>query len=316
MKKQTGKKVIMILCAGITCSSMGYIVWEKDRKDMTPPVIRFDEDVITVTLDDKTDTYIHGVRAEDETDGDVSDSLVLEKVIKEKNSGRNQFLAYYVAFDHAGNSAEAEREVIISDYTPPHFSIDIPLEATADELDSLMNYVMAEDVIDGNLGDFICYEGLKEMEDSPLPGSYPITLSVTNSSGDTATLPVTVEITSDSASSYESSLQGEIVLNTYIVYIPQGGSFDYEDYLSYINDMGVYQVDMGPMVTTTDSNGKKITVTQAIADGKAGNWINISQVDFVTDADFEVPGNYTGTYRYTSERTGYNYETTIYIVVE
>lgn len=73
----------------------------------------------------------------------------------------------------------------------------------------------------------------------------------------------------------------------------------------------------GNMVEVTDASTKtKSLITEALAEGREGNWINISEINFETDLDENVPGKYTGTYSYESSKTGLKGKTTIYIIVE
>lgn len=75
--------------------------------DRTAPLIFFPNEDTVYTLGEDTDSLLEGVTARDEKDGDVTDSLVIERIHQE---GDKVFVTY-VARDKNNNISKAQREV-------------------------------------------------------------------------------------------------------------------------------------------------------------------------------------------------------------
>lgn len=180
----------------------------------------------------------------------------------------------------------------------------------------VLELAQAYDCFDADLTPYILVEGMDKITSlDAKEGSYECTFKVKNSVGDISELPVSIELyNSDS----EELLVPQIILSDYAVYVPKGENFNYKEYIKNIQDSGTtLYVDDGNMVEVTDASTKtKSLVTEAVAEGREGNWINISEINFETDLDENVPGKYTGTYSYESSKTGLKGKTTIYIIVE
>ena len=78
------------------------------KKDRTEPKLSFtaDDTVYTVGMD--TDELIKGMSAIDSKDGDISDRIVVEKILENKD--KNVAVVYYAVCDYDGNVAKASRE--------------------------------------------------------------------------------------------------------------------------------------------------------------------------------------------------------------
>ncbi len=88
--------ILIILCAVLLI-----------RKDRTAPVISFSEnDLIYYSGVDNSDLLV-GVTAVDAVDGDVTDRVVVEKVVQDEEKGRA--VVYYAVTDRSGNVAKASR---------------------------------------------------------------------------------------------------------------------------------------------------------------------------------------------------------------
>lgn len=220
------------------------------------------------------------------------------------------------SFDKAGNCGEAKRMLKYEDYYGPRFSIKQPLRFPLNAVSGISELAQAYDCFDADLTPYILVEGMDKITSlDAKEGSYECTFKVKNSVGDTSELPVSIELyNSDS----EEMLVPQIILSDYAVYVSQGENFNYKEYIKNIQDSGTtLYVDDGNMVEVTDaSTNTKSLITEALAEGREGNWINISEINFETDLDVNVPGKYTGTYSYESSKTGLIGKTTIYIIVE
>lgn len=76
------------------------------RQDRTAPVISFIDNEVEYEEDMDLFLLLEGVSAQDEKDGDVSDTLLIEKV---SNTSRGDVIVTYAAMDSANNVAKASR---------------------------------------------------------------------------------------------------------------------------------------------------------------------------------------------------------------
>lgn len=96
--------IMLILCLGLT----GITCFLLFSSDKDAPVIKFTQDIVYCEENGYGD-LLKGVKATDETDGDVSDSLLVEKVYP--NQEENTALVVYVAKDHSNNIVKENKVV-------------------------------------------------------------------------------------------------------------------------------------------------------------------------------------------------------------
>lgn len=312
MKK--ARIILAILC--LASAFAGYRYYEKKQAeiDTEGPVLKAMEEELVVSIQATEEELKAGVSARDERDGDVTDSIVIESIEKDPEGGQNSFLVTYVAFDDSSNLGRLTRSLTYSDYRKAHFSISEPLRFPENQKLSLFNYLTADDCIDGDVTPFITLSGDENLlEGEPQAGLYDCTVSVTNSVGDTTSLPLQVEIYEDSYE--ERSLRPSIQLKENLVYLKTGESFDPTAYVDYVNDSGTCQIDYGEMVSVYE-NGEWTDVTEQIANGSELKWVNISQIGIESGVDVNTPGIYNVIYTYTADRTGYDCAAYLMVVVE
>lgn len=287
-----------VLCL-ITLIGWGaYLFKDYQSQDNDPPVLQAKSNTLTVSISADESTLTKDVTAIDAVDGDISDRVLIEKIVKKENGKQNEFQITYVAFDQANNAAQLTRNLIYKDYRLPHFSLNQPLRFPENQELSLLNYFKAEDCLDGDISTFITMEDhTGVLKQAPRAGFYEVTLSVTNSSGDTASLPVQIEIYQNS---YDEQInRPSIMLKEYIAYVEKGASFEPKSYLDYVVDKEKYVVDSTG--STGGANLKKI---------------NASAIRAESDVDTSVPGVYSVIYTYTSSKTGYQGNARLVVVVE
>ena len=300
MKK--ARIILGILCAVIMVGGGLYIRNVQKNKDVEGPVLQAETDDITVSIKASDQKLIQGVSAVDDVDGDVSDTILIEDVEKKENGAPNEFLITYAAFDQANNTGTLTRTLYYTDYEQPHFILEQPLRFPENKKVSLLSYFQVEDCIDGDISVFVTMEGSKEiLKEEPQKGYYDVTLKVTNSVGDTAELPIQVEIYEDSYE--EQTMRPKVALNQYIVYLKQGQEFDPNSYLDYVQDGGMMQIDFG---TEEENEGVPTSSPK----------IDISRIRIESAVDISTKGVYSVVYSYTSEKTGYDCNTRLIVVVE
>lgn len=281
------------------------------KKDTEGPVITCDKDVITASIEDTDQTLLKGVKAVDGKDGDVSDSLIIESMQMTENQ---ECSVVYAAFDSFNNVSKASRTVKFEDYRPIHFSFSKPLRVVLGANEEILKRVSANDCIDGDITNRI--KVVNKMEDSDYKGAgiYEYELQASNSIGDTAVLPVSVEFYADS---YEERLfHPNIYLSKYVVYIKKDSSFSPKDYLDSVgigSDLYVFDENIGSdesmekidsPAQETNKNGQKISGV-----------ISYDSVKYQSNVKTSEPGIYTVEYSCTT-KDKYTGTTQMIVVVE
>lgn len=219
--------------------------------DTVGPNIQMDDTQIEVSVKDLKVKLLRGVTATDVRDGDVTDSLVIENIstFVEENTRR----VTYAAFDKNNNVTKATRSMVYTDYVPAVFSLSSAMRfSVATSQQKILNEIHVTDAIDGNISDSINFSSTSVIN-VDTAGDYKVTVEVTNSAGDTFSLPLTITI-------YESSLFNaapKIMLNSYLVYTKVGQALDPLDYLESVNyrnvdyaiteEEGTFRVDTSEM---------------------------------------------------------------------
>lgn len=305
--------ILGLLC--IACLAGGAYYVRESRKDVDTegPVLEAASDTLEVSIEDTEEALLKDVAAHDDRDGNVSDSIIIEEITKKEDGAANEFEITYVAFDRSNNSGKLTRNLIYTDYRKPRFSLSQELRFPANQAVSLLDYVKADDCIDGDVTPFITVEGADELQGEPASGIYDCTLEVTNSVGDTARLPLQVEIYEDNYE--ERSFRPYVVLTDYLIYHQKGQELNLNTLIAHVEDQGYNKIDYGPMVTEYEG-GEAVQVTEQIANGSKEKWVNISQISINSNVDINQEGVYTVIYTYTSLESGYEGSTRLTVVVD
>lgn len=270
----------------------GVTVHEKIAGDHTPPVIKMDQDRILVHAGDESE-ILSGIHAEDDQDGDVTDSLLIENISIFLSNGEREVTI--AAFDHYGNVAKAKRTIQYLDYKPSRITIHEPLNTQISDTASLLKKITVEDCLDGDLT-----QQLKIVPESSSRitqgGSYPVRLQVSNSAGDTVDIPATIDF-------YDQSYQrpnGQFALKSYLIYLQKGEAFDpaaYLDTLQIYDDIFTWKESERKFVYSSNAKGDDI-------DGDAYTWentIGLDKLDITNPVNTGQPGNYEVTYEFAYE---------------
>lgn len=278
--------VFVLACAG--CA--GYIVKSRMVEDHTPPVITCGEDTISISVEDDESALLEGVKAEDNRDGDLTDSVRVASMSHFINGKRT---VTYAVFDKANQLGTLERTVEYTDYTSPKIHMSSPLRFGTSELDdvNLSESLTAEDCLDGDLTSQIRtivdngYYGMQT-------GACTVTLQVSNSAGDVCSVPVEMTIV-DSQDREERDKEYPL-LSEYIVYTSVNQAIDPGAYLKGIERNGTEY--------TYESDGEMLAGTQ-------------EAIGITSNVDYATPGVYTVEYSYTAEGAA-TAVTKLYVVVE
>ena len=212
-----------ILCIATLLSVLAFalaIYYTQFYKDVVPPEIHMDADVIAVSAADGDEALLRGVSAVDNRDGDISGTVLVDGV--SQLTGPNSARVRYIVFDSAENSATASRTVVYSDYEAPRISVIRPLTYNVGDTIALRGRVIARDCLEGNITSRIRLSSQDLSNRSA--GIYHLTIWVMNKLGDVSTvsLPVIVR---------EEDPEAPVVeLTDYLVYLERGEEFDPRTY--------------------------------------------------------------------------------------
>lgn len=223
MKKRRVLLQSIILVAALLAFA-GYLTVRQMNTDSVGPEITIDSAPLALSVSDPQEAYMQGVSAYDKKNGDVSDTVLVERVYGVTDD--HQVTVTYAAFDAAGNVTKAQRQVTLTDYRSPRFTLDCALVFPASSGTDVMDYVGAEDVIDGNIQRRVRAALINNTGSLADVGIHDIQLRVTNSIGDISELVLPAEIYA--ADKYNAQME----LEQYILYLPRGAAFDAKAYLS------------------------------------------------------------------------------------
>lgn len=234
--------VISILIFG------AYKGYEYKTQDNTPPVIYCDLEELVVSVSVTEEELLEGLYALDAISGDVTDTLVVEKI--SPFTEENTRIITYAAIDAKGNVGRLTRTLVYTDYETPKFTLSQPLRVPMGKTINLLKTISASSVVDGDLTDRIKYS-LESTINVSSTGVYEIVFRVTDSCGHVEYLPLEVEV----YDGMEEKLK--VTLTDYLVYHPLNEEFDPMKYyegseeegdlyvISRVNieEEGVYYVD-------------------------------------------------------------------------
>lgn len=221
-------KVLLIALLVVTAALFGATeVYSRVSGREEPPRITCAQEVLEVSVEDDDTALLAGVTAWDDQDGDLTGQILVAGV--SKLIGGDTAKVTYLVFDSHDNMASAVGLIRYRDYRRPTFIVDRPLDFSSTSSARLLDEVRAEDVIDGDLTENIRVSSLWPTDHSDV---YSVTLQVTNSMGDTASVKMPVLIRSD------SSVRPQILLKEYLVYVEKDSDFDPMDYVQAVQLRG------------------------------------------------------------------------------
>lgn len=219
--KKTNFMLLLLILACVAVFT-GYRQFTALQTDKAAPEITISDSALQLSVREPKSALLQGVTAKDKRDGDVTDSLVVESIQLIEESGTVNVT--YAAFDSAGNTAKAQREVQYTDYERPHFVLNAPLVYNVNSNYDIMSDVGAVDGLDGDIQHRIRVTMLTEASVYE-PGDHYVHFKVKNSLGDTAELAVPVEV-------YETNdYNAKVTLTDYLIYLPVSGTFNPNAYL-------------------------------------------------------------------------------------
>lgn len=196
------------------------------------PVLINSVGTLEISVDDPAEAIFGGLTATDDTDGDLTEQILVASVSHFLEPGTVN--VKYVVFDSHNNAATLSRRVHYTDYESPRFTLDkAPVYNVGSSFD-LLEHIQVTDCLDGDISDRV--RVITNMVNNYSEGTYPVVLEVSNSCGDTAQLTVWVH--------YQRKASNvSIKLHKYVVYLEQGSEFDPYQYIAGIADSNLQALD-------------------------------------------------------------------------
>ena len=214
MKKIKLFSVILFLISAAVFA--GCRIYDGIMTDYTAPVISGEGD-LQVSVTDPQEKLLEGMKAEDDRDGDVTDSLVVQKISEFNEEG--QRTVTYAAVDKSGNVAYYNRTLEYTDYQAPVFALSAPLRFPVGADFNICSGISASSTLDGDLTNNIKYTIDRAVTNSAA-GTYQAEFRVMDSAGKTAYLTAEIEV-------YDPSEERiNVTLNTYLLYMKVNEPFD------------------------------------------------------------------------------------------
>ena len=286
-------KVMIVLLFLLSAAAFAaYNVISRLAEDHTPPEITCESDSISVSVEDEPSALLDGVKAEDNRDGDLTKDVRVSSMSNFTEPGKRTIT--YAVFDKANNAATMERTLEYTDYTSPQIQLSAPLRYSLEEMAdvNLTENMSVEDCLDGDLTSQIratYNEGVYVSQ----AGDYTLTVQVSNSAGDTCSVPLTLTVVDPSDDSQRDKYYP--ILSKYIVYTGAGE-----------------QVDLASLVTGVERNGSEYLFSEGEQSGLPGG---PETVVISGNVDYNTAGTYIVDYSYTSA-DGVTAVTKLTVVVE
>lgn len=208
--------IILLFFLAVLAVFVSTEVRDRLSADSSAPVITADADSLSVSVTATEEDLMAGMRATDNLDGDVTDTLVV--VSKSKFVTKGMLRVNYAAFDNNNNVGLYTRDVTFYDYTSPRFSISQPLRfLSGNSGNDYLEHVSANDCLDGNISPKIRITLGETMTVSENVSQRTANLMVTNSAGDNANLPINILI-----EEYDTYNTRAPALTDYVMYVKAG----------------------------------------------------------------------------------------------
>lgn len=274
----------VLICGILTAVYAMLFVMTDDTKS---PQIQIDQEILEVSVGADDAALLQGVSAKDNADGDVTDSLIVEKISSLAKD--HTATVTYAAFDRSGNVAKASRTLKYMDYQSPKFSQNQSLTFSANSMQNILSFMGATDAIDGDISSRVKGTLLSNANSLNEPGLYQVEFRVTNSMNETVYLTLPVEVYP--AGTYNANVE----LSDYLVYVKTGTAFDPESYLEKVV-VGTREYSLKNQDPTRQEKIRVYFNRYVDPDSVSEPNVRVVNVDMLSDVDTKTPGVYSVAY--------------------
>lgn len=217
---RTIKQILVIALIVLLAANIATIIYQGTTDKTQGPEFICDDAVLEVNFACSEADLMAGITARDGQDGDLTEHIIVASVSKLITNDTAKVT--YLVFDSDDNMASYVRRIRYRDYSKPTFDVLSPLVYGISEEVDLLSRLAAYDQRDGNISNQIRVSTLTATDN---PEQFEITIQVTNSVGDTASLKLPVM-----RLSYVPG-RPEIQLTKQLIYISRDSEFDPTQYV-------------------------------------------------------------------------------------
>lgn len=246
--------------------------------DHVAPQIHCDGEKLEVSVSATDAELCRGLSATDDVDGDITDRIIVRRI--SRLVGSNSAIVDYAVFDSASNYCTYRRSVYYTDYQQPRFVLSQPMIFNVNSTVTIADRVMATDVLDGDISARIRVSSANVT--NTVEGEYPLSVQVTNSTGDTAVLKLTVCVRN------YTSRHPVIHLSEYLTYVERDSKL-------------------------TEDDLRKLIISAR--ESEVGASIKAKDVTINGEVDTSRPGSYDVRYSYLNKEN-LSYEVILTVVVQ
>ena len=238
MAKKNIRFICVFLCLNLFFVMFVFLTRENSQGHV--PSISFNQELVTMSVEDGEDVLLKGVKATDVEDGNITSKIFIENIsVFDENQQRT---VTYAVFDSDDNIVRATRQIKYTDYEEPEFTIKKALFIYyLDSTEQLKDYVSASSVVDGDLSSQISIESSAYNQDD----EFYVVYSVTDSCGTTTTFK-----TKATWLNYEPNI--DIQLTDYLIRVEKGETIYPREYIDTIEDMGVENDSLESLIDIND----------------------------------------------------------------
>ena len=201
--------------------------------DKHAPKITNAVEQLQISVQDPPEALLQGLTAEDTTDGDLTDQIMVASISHFIEPGLVN--VKYVVFDSYNNSATLTRRVQYTDYESPVFTLDKAPVYTVGSTFDLLDHIQVNDCLDGDISGRV--RVISNMVNNFSVGNYPVVLEVSNSCGDTAQATIWV--------TYQSKEEAvQIALHQYIANVQVGQTLDPYSFITSVTNQNGEALDV------------------------------------------------------------------------
>lgn len=223
------RRLTLVLFVVVSIAFIVFSVIGAVGTDKTMPTIEIATDTIEMSVKDKKERLLEGVKAYDGKDGDITDKVLIESVSKFIEPG--VCTVTYAVADSDKHVVKQTRTLKYTDYTKPEFYMKRALVYGVDEALDIRAAVGARDCLDGDISERVAIVTTDYIRNTA--GVFTVSLQVANSMGDTIYLDVTVHVEGN------ETMAPEIQLKKSLIYVKKGENPKFEDYLGDVTVNGV-----------------------------------------------------------------------------
>lgn len=211
MKRRVVNVILMLLLV-VGYGTFLHFYEEEDTNQA--PQIQFDENYLELSVNDDESQLLEGVHAEDAEDGDLTTEIIIDSISTFDSQKRRT--VRYIVFDSENKAAQATRTISYTDYVAPKLYLTDSLVQDTISVSKINKMAGAMSCVDGDISNNV-EVGIGKLQDNKVI----LKISVYDSTGTENSLSVALEYD-------RTSYQAKIVLNEYLLYLPAGTVYDFQ----------------------------------------------------------------------------------------